>query len=53
MLPHLPEYGPLDPAAEINTLGSADLEQQLHGPHVKLDLERHPKASLNNHNISF
>ena len=44
----LPKYSPFDSAREINALRSTGIKQLLHCPHVKLNLRRHPKASLHN-----
>ena len=51
--PCLPKYGPFDPTSKRNALLLAGLKQQLHCPHMKLDLRRHPKASLDKQNISL
>ena len=48
MQPYLPKYGPFDSASEMNVLRLTELKQQLHCPYMKLNLRRHPEASLKN-----
>lgn len=48
MQPCLPKYGPFDSATEMNALRLTELKQQLHCTYMKLNLGRHPKASLDN-----
>lgn len=42
----LPEYRAPNSAADMDALLLTDVKELPHSPHMKLDLGRHPKASL-------
>ncbi len=48
----LPKYGPFDAAREMYSLYPTDIKQLVYRPHVKLNLELHPKPSLDHQVIS-